>query len=475
MLWLCLAPKRLALDALTLEDADGVVVTVRHGSQRWVVATREALLPGVEAGAVMAARPELRLIDADAQAEAQALQNLAAVAHGLGGPVHLEQRAPTSEQPAGLAAVWVEVGHSLRLFGDVTALLRAADDRLAEQVLSCGIGVAPTLEGAALVARCDDGRVLRDRVALRAWLETVPLNMLALPARTREALHSSGIRHCGELLELPVDQLARRFGAGTTALLERLTGRAPDPRRAHRLPPRFRQRLRCDGVIHRVEGLGFGLQRLLHSLELDLRARDVGARSLSILLHHEDHPDTTFDVELSTPVRDAGYWLLMLRERMARLELAGPVTAVTLYCQDFAPLDAPQMDLFDSGHAQHDAWRQTVERLIARLGSDAVWRMGVAADHRPERAWQRLPADGADDAANTSSLAGRPMWLFHPPRLLAQPPRVEKQSAERIETGWWDGENAARDYFAARNPEGTRLWVFQDRTDRNWYLHGLWA
>ena len=44
---------------------------------------------------------------------------------------------------------------------------------------------------------------------------------------------------------------------------------------------------------------------------------------------------------------------------------------------------------------------------------------------------------------------------------------------ERIETGWWDGFDVARDYFVARNPAGERLWVFRDRRSGNWYLHGF--
>ena len=476
MLWLALAPKRLALDALTLASADGVAVTARHGSRRWVVATREALFPGVEAGAVMAARPELRLTDADPHAEIGAMQDLAAVAHDLGAPVHLERLSPDPEQPAGRAAVWVEAGRSLRVFGGIDGLLAAARERLAEQPLACGLAVAPTLESAALAARLDNGCVLQTRQALRDWLDGVPVQALPLSPRARDGLRASGIRRCGALLALPVDQVARRFGSETTVLLDRLTGRAPDPRRAHRLPLRFRRRLRFDGDIHRVEGLGFGLQRLLGALERDLRARDTGARGVTILLHHEDHPDTMLDVPLSAPARDAGYWLLMARERMSRLTLAGPVEAMTLACDDFAPLDAPQLDLFDTGRAQTDAWRQTVERLVARLGVDAVWRMGVAADHRPERAWRRLPTEGveASDAPDAEVPGDRPVWLFDPPRPLAQPPEL-MDAPERIETGWWDGAGVARDYFAARSLDGTRMWVFQDRADRQWYLHGLWA
>ncbi|WP_156966487.1 Y-family DNA polymerase [Algiphilus aromaticivorans] len=474
MLWLSLSPRRLALDALALENPEGLAVCARKGSRRWVVASREAVFPGAEAASVLAARPELRLIEPEPRAETQAMEDLAALAHGLGDPVYLHQETPTPELPAGRAWVCVEIGNSLRFFGGVEALLDEARGRLEGQALDCALGVATTPEAAALVARCEDGRVLRRREELSDWLRDVPLHALPLPPKVRDGLRASGISNAGALLALPLDQLARRFGAQTTTWIERLTGRAPDPKRAHRLSPRFVRHLRFDGDVHRVEGLGFALQRLFRALALDLRARDTGARSVSVRLHHDDHPDTELSIALSAPACDAGYWLLMARERMAALRLVAAVNGVTLHCDDFAVPEAPQLDLFDSSRASADAWRETVERLIARLGVEAVWRLGVAADHRPERAWKRLPAGANDEAGAPMSDGERPMWLFDPPRPLQQLPAIEG-APERIESGWWDGADAARDYYAARGPDGSCLWIFRDRADRGWYLQGLWA
>jgi protein ImuB len=46
---------------------------------------------------------------------------------------------------------------------------------------------------------------------------------------------------------------------------------------------------------------------------------------------------------------------------------------------------------------------------------------------------------------------------------------------ERIESGWWDHGDLARDYYLARGADGTRQWVYQDLRSGAWYLHGLWA
>jgi protein ImuB len=49
---------------------------------------------------------------------------------------------------------------------------------------------------------------------------------------------------------------------------------------------------------------------------------------------------------------------------------------------------------------------------------------------------------------------------------------------ERIESGWWDGDDVARDYFVARTPKASVVWIYRERgalQGGQWYLHGLFA
>lgn len=474
MLWLCLFPRRLALDALLLEDPDGVVVTAKSGSRSWVVASRAPVFPGIDVATALTARPELRCIEADPRAEARAMEQLATLAHGLGAPVHLEHALPCRNHPLGKGAVWVEIGRSERLFGSADAVLAAARERLRELPLECHLAIAPTLEGARLAAQREDGCILRSPATLRQWIDDISVDALPIPPHVREGLRASGVCNGQALLSLPTDQLARRFGVTTTQYIERLLGRTKDPRALHRLPRYFEQRIRFESGLQYVEGLGFPLRRMYGALSLYLRSVDKASRHVRVFLKHDEMPETVLDVALCAPARDADYWLLMTRERLARLALPAPVVELRMRCDAFAALEAPQLDLFDTGRAQADAWRQTIERLVARLGVEAVWRMGLAADHRPEYAWKRLPMDERGGDNEEPPPADRPVWLFDPPRPLAEPPAVIG-TPEIIESGWWDGGDTRRDYYTARSAKGERLWVFQDRRDKNWYLHGLWA
>jgi protein ImuB len=74
------------------------------------------------------------------------------------------------------------------------------------------------------------------------------------------------------------------------------------------------------------------------------------------------------------------------------------------------------------------------------------------------------------------------MWLLPKPRPLEvrgqclwyAGPLDLGEEHERIETGWWDGFQVARDYFIATTGSGERLWVYRERHgQRGWFLHGL--
>jgi protein ImuB len=78
----------------------------------------------------------------------------------------------------------------------------------------------------------------------------------------------------------------------------------------------------------------------------------------------------------------------------------------------------------------------------------------------------------------------RPLWLLPAPRLLHQRrglPRWHgalhlEGEPERIETGWWDGREVARDYYTARDGRGRRLWLFREReSPHRWFLHGVYG
>ncbi len=187
-------------------------------------------------------------------------------------------------------------------------------------------------------------------------------------------------------------------------------------------------------------------------------------------------PPQRLTVGLVAPNRDASHLFALLRERVQRVELQSPVHELVLHADTLIPWEANTEKLFKQAGRPQKNPVVLIEQLQARLGVDAVHGITQVPDHRPHRAWHRclpMSARTADRHLN------RPLWLLPEPVPIEDPhpPRLQKtQGPERIEGGWWDGEDIARDYFIAISVRGTQLWIFKERQgERRWFLQGVFA
>jgi protein ImuB len=173
--------------------------------------------------------------------------------------------------------------------------------------------------------------------------------------------------------------------------------------------------------------------------------------------------------------------MLLLRERLSGLALAEPVRELGLQADDMVPLAGNNLGLLlEQGKPPGD-WGHLIERLRARLGAEAVRGIAGRAEHRPERAGAI-----ADLGVKQMQLdfGERPFWLLDRPKPLAEIDAVPHHDGrlellvgpERIESGWWDGDEVARDYFVARTQNESLVWIYRERRgEGGWYLHGVFA
>jgi len=298
--------------------------------------------------------------------------------------------------------------------------------------------------------------------------------------------------------------------------LDRILGRSTDPRAPFVPPPHFASRLDLPAPVHEVEALTFGVNRLVQELATWLTARGLGVVRLQLALAHERYVqrhggvrETCVAFALGAPARTSAHLLGVLRERLARVELPAAVETITLTSKETAPLLGRNLGLIPGDEAMPGEV-PLVDRLRARLGEDAVTLVVPHAEHRPECALRedfpeyaggRLPSptprrsrsigigiggNAATDALLLDSVhldAPRPMWLLVEAQplahLLEREPWILKDGPERIESGWWDGNDVRRDYFIAENPRGERVWIYRDHRygtdDGEWFLHGFFA
>ena len=390
------------------------------------------------------------------------------------------------------AALLLEIGGCLRLFGGLDNLLSAACDDIAAQGFRVQAAVAPTPQGALWLAQAaEDGNVPRcaDMAGLAAALDALPLASLDLPPATRELLAGFGMRRLGEARRLPQSALAKRIGAAAVLAVGRAYGEVPDPRRDFVFPERFVQGIELPAPVDNAASLLFAARRLTTALAGWLAARQAGIQSCRLRLEHRDAPPTDVELRFAAITRDGARLERVLRERLERLALVAPVESLHLEVAQVEALPGASAALFDTAGGGAAGMAALVERLRARLGEAPVHGLACVADHRPECATQDV-AQGREAAVEAAG--PRPFWLLPKPEPIAErggrpwrngPLRL-LAGPERIESGWWDaGESglknagdARRDYFVALTADGRWAWVFRElRAPGGWFLHGWFA
>ncbi len=441
-----------------------------RGSSTPEPALTRGVRTGMAVSAALALAPRLRLAQRDPAAETEALLGVAGWAAQFTPGVALEFSD----------AVLLEAAGSLKLFGGLTWFLDRLRRDLAEMGWSAILAGAPTPRGAFWLALAGKERFVGAVPELEPALAELPVAVLRRDGETLEALEAIGVRTFGELLALPREGVARRFGQRLLDDLDRALGRLPDPRNFFVPPARFRAAIELPAEVVQAGALLFAAKRLIVQLAGFLAARSGGAQRFVFRLRHRDRAATEVAIGLVAPSRDAEHFTLLARERFSGLALAEPVREITLEVDHVAPLAGRNLGLLLAQGKPQGDWERLVERLRARLGAEAVSGVAVRAEHRPE-----LASTAANSGASQMQMAfgERPIWLLDSPRPLEEigtrphheGPLELLAGPERIESGWWDGNDVARDYFIARMQNEALVWIYRERGGGGWYLHGLFA
>ncbi|HEV3181787.1 MAG TPA: DNA polymerase Y family protein [Steroidobacteraceae bacterium] len=468
----------------------------------------------IRAAASTAEMPSNRTAEAPLRSVPSALHP-AATTHELWVGVHLREFDPAQGLEAlatraqrftprvSLAppdGMLLEVAGSLHLFAGVTGLRRELTEECLRLRIQPVLAFAPTPLAALTAARAGHPLVITDLAQLVGQLTPLPLSALRWPEETRARLARTGVRTIGAVLRLPRAGFARRFGVAQLAMLDALTGRSRDLRAAFHASVRFRRRRELDCELSDQGQLLAELAPLLAALGAFLTARQCGVMELECRLVHRQAPPTRCVLTLAAPCADEHQLAALFGERLNTLQLPAPVRACELRAHQLLPQLPPGRCLWQPGEHGGEAGVESgglIDRLRARLGPEVVYGLELRQEHRPEGAWivTRAPpvtppvtaprvACGRDTDAPCEAEPRRPLWLLPAPQPLAAPDGLPRRRGplrlmsepERIETGWWDGGEVARDYYTAIDLRGVRLWVFREREQpHRWFLHGVFG
>jgi protein ImuB len=387
-------------------------------------------------------------------------------------------------------ALLLEIRGSVKLFGSLAALHADIDAAWSALKLRAQSSTAPSTLAALWLARAGQKALIEDPGLLAGRLAKLPVACTSWDILQLSTLRTMGVGRIGELMRLPRAGIARRFGPAAVLDLDIALGRQPAPRRAFAARERFRERCDFETEVETVAYLQRALDPIIERCAQFLRERQAGVQALELKLKHRTEPVTRVRLGLASVTGDPVRLADVSMQKLSRLELTAPILSMELRSGRLQPLSADSLDVFAclGGVGGRDTAPQLVERLRARLGEQAVYGICPVPEHRPEAAWQRVhalqsaprrPTHRRPDAPEMP----RPVWLLNEPARLSDADIEQlhrsrsmlEEGPERIESGWWDGKDVARDYYIVRQAGGARLWIFQERRSKCWYVHGVFA
>jgi protein ImuB len=508
-LWLGAYLPLLSLEALVQSSEPAAVFEEQHGIRKILLGNAAAhaagISPGLSINAALALIPTVQLEERNLAREARVLKDLAEWSE--------EFTAFTSIEAPSL--LLLEIAGSQKLFGGIKPLRKRIVHGFKSQGFHVAIAIAPTPLAATWLAKAGRKVCIRDARNLVGKLGPLPISCLDWPDKVCQSLRGMGVNSIGEALRLPRQGFAKRFGASRLLEFDRATGCMPDPRVNYRGPEHFV----ADYDLNEEESDAALIlnicQKLLAQLEHFLLTRQLAVQHVEFIFFHLQEPATHLSLGCVQADRVAQHWFDLLEIKFDCMNLSAPIIAIQLCGGHGQRFDAETSALpFNREKPQryNTSMAHLAERLSARIGEEAVHGVMMVAEHRPQYAWRYREAfsdvpkcastsfysrsfdtSGIDtpellaDIRRTNSLVlRRPLWMLQAPEpLLTDDNRPCYQGVlllldgpERLETGWWDSEGIARDYFVAKTPQGVNLWIYRDRgKNRNasWYLHGMFG
>ncbi|HKM62207.1 MAG TPA: DNA polymerase Y family protein [Acidisphaera sp.] len=475
------------------------MVTAMHDGRRQTVAAADrvarslGLGPGMPVAQAQAVVPDLTVTTATPDADAQALEELAA---------WCLRYAPLTapDRPDG---VWIDATGCAHLFGGEGAMLTDVVERLARSGVASRAAIADTAGAAWAAARYAKAAItVVPAGETAAALRPLPIAALRLDDETIAGLARLGFDRIDQLLDAPRAPLTLRFGREVFRRIDQAVGRLREPIDPVSPPHMIAARLSFPEPLLTPEALSGVIARLARMVCDELERRAEGARRLDLTFERVDRTEQVICIGTARPSRRPDHLARLLDEQLERIDPGLGIEAMRLAAPLTEPLafEQPRAGLI-AGETTGPDVSLLVDRLVNRLGARKVYRAAPVESDVPERSVRHIgPLSPPTKAAWPPALP-RPSRLLKPPQpiealamLPDHPPaqfiwrhkrhRIRRADGpERIAGEWWTTDrerSATRDYWHVEDEDGRRFWLFRSGDavdpatgDLRWFLHGF--
>ncbi|EOD9421179.1 DNA polymerase Y family protein [Vibrio campbellii] len=466
VLWIYLHFPRLQLDALFGDNQEQPVVIVESQRCRIIqyneIAEQQGIKPNMGLGSAASLCRDLQVHPYHPQTELSKLQEIAQWLYLITSDVVLMPNQ----------GILLRATPMLNLYEGLQNYWTKVSAHLSELKLSFQFGCGFSPFSAKLMALAGANFISEDKSAVQQALSPLPLTLADLSSATVEKLQRVGVTTLQGLLELPLQDIARRFDIDLVNYVGRLTGQFKHPVDFYHPTESFQVYLELLFEIENVQWVEKPLAKLLSQLETFLKLRDKVAFELCLTLHQRDKQAQHLQLTSAQGDYLCQRWQQLASLSLESVTLNGPVIGLTLQVERQGEPLSSARDFFAGQKGQMNAL-ELLSLLQAKLGKSAVLKPNIAYDPRPEKANQYRPADEPDVPINTIPALLRPAMQLPEPIVLQEQVSLV-HGPERIVSGWWDGDEIMRDYYIAHTKQGRWLWVFRDQ-HKHWFLHGYFC
>jgi protein ImuB len=312
--------------------------------------------------------------------------------------------SPRMEETA-IDTITLDLAGLAQLFGGFENLAERLARRARKFRLAAQVAVASNPEAAQLAARGFPGVTILAPEEESERLGQLPVAALNPAQEIRETLDRWGVRTCGALAALPVEQLSERLGQEGVRLQELARGasrRALIPALA---TTQFEETMELDTPVSELEPLSFLLGRLLDQLCGRLSARALATTEIRLKMKLEPGEEEIFGIahkprpvaipspgatasiyehtlRLPLPMRDSKTLLRLWRLHLESHPPASPIVKIAMAAEP-AKIRVAQSGLFNPLSPDPEKLEITMARTAHFVGAANIGAPELLDTHRP--------------------------------------------------------------------------------------------
>lgn len=464
-LWLYLHFPRLQMDCQFPDEQEQAIIILDAKNNKTLqlnqAAKRDGIKPGMGLGTATALSHQLRVEPYNIDMEVNKLKHISDSLYLLTSDISLFR-------PHGIL---LRIHNMLRFYGDLEKYWQTIHQALQHTRVHCQYATGSTPLAAKILAEFGWDRISDDHPKMKAQVLKLPLERTELAKKTIEHLKRVGMKQIADLARMPLADIAKRFDIQLVTYLGRLLGELHHSIHFYHPEKRFNRRLELLYEIDNTQILLHPARQLLEALESFLLLRDQVTEQLTLGLHQKEAATINVDIASAAGEYRASQWQQLLQLKLESVNLDAPVYALSLTTGN-TRIKTPQSSDFFEGKKSTVSQVQLMAMLQAKLGDQAVKRIIIKEDFRPEYINQYATSKETLSRPDFL-LANRPVFFLSPAQ-----PLTEKVSLvagpERIVSGWWDDKPVMRDYFIACTATQRWYWVYRT-AEQKWYLHGVFS